>query len=241
MKSILIVKTGSTFPTIAKKYGDFEDWIISGTQIPQNNFSIVSPFMGQPLPKQNAFAGIIITGSHSMVTGYETWSENIAKWLPNAVEIGIPILGICYGHQLLAHAMGGRAGFHPNGFEIGTVKVSKTRFANDDLLFCDLPASFEVQVNHTQSVLRFPREAKILASNTFEPHQAFVLQKHAWGVQFHPEFNQDIMKCYIMEQKDLLLAKGYDIDQLMSAVRPSLFGEVILKRFCEIALEADKA
>jgi GMP synthase (glutamine-hydrolysing) len=119
--------------------------------------------------------------------------------------------------------------------------VSKTRFANDDLLFCDLPASFEVQANHTQSVLRFPREAKILASNTFEPHQAFVLQKHAWGVQFHPEFNQDIMKCYIMEQKDLLLAKGYDIDQLMSAVRPSLFGEVILKRFCEIALEADKA
>ncbi|MBW1714829.1 MAG: glutamine amidotransferase [Deltaproteobacteria bacterium] len=241
MKSILIIKTGSTFPAIAKKYGDFEDWIISGTKIPRNKFSIVSPFMGQPLPEQDNFAGIIITGSHSMITEYETWSENIAKWVPKALEIGIAILGICYGHQLLAHAMGGRAGFHPNGFEIGTVKVSKTRFAKDDLLFADLPASLEVQVNHSQSVLKLPPEAKILASNTFEPHQAFVLQKHAWGVQFHPEFNQDIMKCYIMEQKDLLLAQGYDIDQLMSAVRPSLFGEAILNRFCEIALEADKA
>ena len=241
MKSILIVKTGSTFPTIAKKYGDFEDWIISRTQIPQNNFSIVSPFMGQPLPKQDDFAGIIITGSHSMVTEYETWGEHIAKWLPKAVETGVPILGICYGHQLLAHAMDGKAGFHPNGLEIGTVEVSKSRSANNDLLFSDLPTSFEVQVNHTQSVLRLPPKAKILASNAFEPHQAFVLQKHAWGVQFHPEFNQDIMKCYIMEQKDLLLAEGYDIDQLMSAVRPSLFGEAILSRFCEIALQADKA
>jgi len=44
-----------------------------------------------------------------------------------------------------------------------------------------------------------------------------------------------------MEQKDLLLAGGYDIDQLMSAVRPCLFGKAILNRFCEIALEADKA
>jgi GMP synthase (glutamine-hydrolysing) len=241
MKSILIVKTGSTFPTIAKKYGDFEDWIISGTQISQNHFSIVSPYMGQPLPKQDDFAGTIIAGSHSMVTGYETWGENIAQWLPKAVDIGIPILGICYGHQLLAHAMGGRAGFHPNGLEIGTVEVSKSRFANDDLLFGDLPTSFEVQASHAQSVLRLPHKAKILASNTFEPREAFVLQKHAWGVQFHPEFSQDIMRCYIMEQRDLLLTEGYDIDQLISAVRPCLFGEAILNRFCEIALEAGKA
>ena len=175
MKKLYIIKIGTTFPAIEKRLGDFDRWTANALDSVDVELGIVDAEHGDSLPKEEECAGVIITGSHAMVTDNVSWSVKLEKWIALLLKAQIPIFGICYGHQLLAHAMGGRAGFHPNGFEIGTVKVSKTRFANDDLLFCDLPASFEVQVNHTQSVLRLPHKAKILASNTFEPHQAFVL------------------------------------------------------------------
>ena len=58
-----------------------------------------------------------------MVSEREPWSERAAEWLREVAQRGIPLLGICYGHQLLAHALGGRVGANPQGREIGTVEV----------------------------------------------------------------------------------------------------------------------
>ena len=69
-----------------------------------------------------------------MVTQHLQWSERIAEWLPEAAERQIPTLGICYGHQLLAYALGGKAGNNPQGPEFGTVDVHLTKKAQNDLL-----------------------------------------------------------------------------------------------------------
>ena len=241
MKPILIIKTGSTSPTIAARHGDYEDWIISGMQIAEINFVVVAPFMGEPLPREKEFSGVVITGSRFMVTEPEAWTNETIRWLREAVSRPIPILGICYGHQLIAHAMGGKVDYHPKGREIGSVEVTKTLVAEDDLLFRDLPSKFDVYVSHLQSVLRIPPNSKVLASNGFEPHQAFVLNNHVWGVQFHPEFNENIMRESIIEQKDILQNEGYDIPQLISSLRPCPYGKFLLKRFSEIIIEFDKA
>src|SRR5690348_8631928 len=75
-------------------------------------------------------AGVVVTGSHSMVSHREPWSERAAQWLAGVVESDrVPVLGICYGHQLLAHALGGEAGDHPAAIEIGTVQVRTTEAA----------------------------------------------------------------------------------------------------------------
>ena len=234
MKPVLIIKTGNTFPSIAAEHGDFEDWIISGMRIAENDFSVVSPFMGQPLPGREEFSGIVITGSHSMVSEIQAWAEKVAAWLREVVSGSVPILGICYGHQLIAHAMGGKVDYHPKGREIGTVEVTRTTVAEDDLLFRDLPPVFDAYAAHAQSVVRLPPEAEILASNSFEPHHAFVLNNHVWGVQFHPEFNENIMRAYIIEQRDILQNEGHDISRMISSIRPCIYGESLLRRFCGI-------
>ncbi|UCC87581.1 MAG: gamma-glutamyl-gamma-aminobutyrate hydrolase family protein, partial [Anaerolineales bacterium] len=107
MKKILIIKAGSSFPSLVSRRGDFEDWILSGMQISPDQAMIVDVCQAGPLPVYHAISGVVITGSHAMVTEHQAWSERTAAWLPGAIERGIPTLGICYGHQLLAYAMGG--------------------------------------------------------------------------------------------------------------------------------------
>ena len=234
MKPLLIVKTGETFPAIAARYGDFEDWIISGIALPRDQFLIVSPFLSQPLPAVTEISGVIITGSHAMVSDAEAWSVKTANWLREIAPTKIPILGICYGHQLIAEALGGKVDFHPGGREIGTVKIAKTAAADNDPLFCGLPEDLMVHVAHAQSVIKLPPQATLLASNSFEPHHAFVLDNHIWGVQFHPEFTEDITKAYLLELKMTLQDEGFDISQLLSSLRPSQCRGIFLRKFYEI-------
>jgi len=233
MKPILIIKTGETFPSIKAQYGDFDDWIISGMQLPSDMFLVVPAYLGVPLPPIDTVSAAIITGSHSMVTDSEIWSENSAVWLSEAVDKKsvFPILGICYGHQLLAHAMGGKVGFHDKGREIGTATITKNREANDDPLFSSLPSEFSAHVSHSQSVISVPHGATILAHNSFESCHAFVLNDGVWGVQFHPEFTEDIVKAYILEHEQNILKEGNDPEQILASVRYASCGKILLRRF----------
>ena len=234
MKPILIIKTGQTFPSIAEKYGDFENWIMSGMGQTRDHFTIVAPFLSQPLPAANEISGVVITGSHAMVSDAEPWSVKTAEWLKKIAATNIPVLGICYGHQLIAAALGGEVDFHPRGREIGSVKITKMAVAGKDPLFCDLPRKLMVHVAHAQSVITLPKQVNLLAKNDFEPHHAFVIDNHIWGVQFHPEFTTEITKAYILELKEELQKEGLDAAQLISSLLPSRYGDFLLQRFYEI-------
>jgi len=232
MKPILIIKAGSTFPNIASKYGDFDDWVISGTNASRKHFRVVSIFQNEPLPEIDLFSGVVITGSHSMVSDDESWINDAINWLKKASKEKIPIFGICFGHQLICHALGGIVDYHPKGLEIGCVEVQKHDSAQD-FLFKDLPKRFNVYVTHKQSVVTLPPGANILASNAFERHQAVVINNHIWGVQFHPEFNQEIMIEYIEEHREYLQDRNLDIDSLIESTKPLLNGNHLLVKFYE--------
>jgi len=67
--------------------------------------AVVNPQLAA-LPEPRLFSGVILTGSHSMVTDHEAWSEQTARWIPAVMEASIPLLGICYGHQVIGYALG---------------------------------------------------------------------------------------------------------------------------------------
>jgi GMP synthase (glutamine-hydrolysing) len=110
MLNILVIKTGSTLPSLLDRQGDFEDWVIAGLGVPRDQVQVANVQAGDVLPEPDDVAGVVITGSHSMVTDHEPWSERAAAWLRRAVVRQTPVLGICYGHQLLAYALGGEVG-----------------------------------------------------------------------------------------------------------------------------------
>lgn len=231
MKKLLIAKAGETFPAVKGIWGDFEDFIITQMGLDEKDVYVISIYEKEPLPSLREISGMIITGSHNYVTRQEDWNVKFSEDVKEVAQRGIPILGISYGHQLIAQAFGGEVGYHPKGIEIGTVDIELTIDGINDPLLGVLPKQFLGQVTHEQTVLTLPKGAKVLAYNDFEPHQAFVIEDRIWGVQFHPEFNADIMHRYIDEQIEKLVQKNLDIDLLHDYVRETDYGTQLLERF----------
>ena len=230
MKTLLIIKTGSTFPAYKATLGDFDDFIRA--QLPDVDEVLVAPVVDRLwLPDYTAVSGVIITGSHAMVTDREPWSEFTAAWLRTIPADTVPVLGICYGHQLLAHAWGGTVDYHPQGEEIGTVEIELTAAGRLDPLLGVMPMQFLGHVTHAQTVLQLPPQSRILAFNEFESHHAFVLNGNQWGVQFHPEFNATIEQIYIREQRSDLEQAGRNFAAIETTVREHPFGRLLLQRF----------
>ena len=236
MRELIILKTGSTLPNLLARKGDFTDWIAAGLDAASTPIRIVDAENGDALPAYDDVAGVVITGSHDMVTERQPWSERAAAWLPGLVERGIPTLGICYGHQLLAHALGGEVGDNPNGREFGTIAVELEAEAADDPLLGGLPARLPVQVCHTQSALTLPAGARRLAQGSRDANQAFSVGEAAWGVQFHPEFDAEVVTAYIEHYDARLRAEGQDPDALIAACHDTPAGTTILRRFGQIVV-----
>ncbi len=234
MKALIIIKTGSTFPTIRQHSGDFEDWIIHGCGLADTPVSVIKIMDGEALPPVESLSGVIITGSPAMVTDQTEWMQKLSAWIPQVLKQQVPLLGICFGHQLLAQAMGGRVDYHPQGREIGTVAIHLTTEGKQDKLLGVLPASFMAHATHAQTVTRLPPSAHRLAENPIEANHAFRLGDNAWGLQFHPEFSADIMRAYINEQTGPLLNQGHDVGALQEAIVHTEAANALLGRFVEI-------
>lgn len=235
MDRIVIVKVGSTFPALAEARGDFEHWILAGMEGDGQPATVVDAAGGASLPSYEGIGGVVVTGSHAKVTDHEAWSERTAEWLVGAVEKALPLLGICYGHQLLAYALGGEVGDNPRGRDFGLAEVRLTEAARDDALLSGFPPAMRLYVAHSQSVLRLPGGAVRLASSGLDPNQAFVAGKCAWGVQFHPEFDAEVVQTYIEHFADALTAEGINPSRLAAACGDTPHGSRILRRFAQIA------
>jgi GMP synthase (glutamine-hydrolysing) len=229
---MLIVKTGTAHTALDDTDGDFEHWIARGLG---RRAQVSSVYEGDELPSPHATDGVVVTGSAAMVSHREPWAERTAAWLRAAVEAGVPVLGICFGHQLLAHALGGRVGPNPRGREIGTISVALADSAAADPLLGGLPDQIEVHATHMESVLELPPGAELLASSKLDPHHAFrVPGRPVWGVQFHPEFSAAVIRGYISARRDDLQAEGLDPDGLLAAVRETPWGDDIFARFAQL-------
>ncbi len=230
-KLTLILKTGGTIPAIAENAGDFEDWIVDAMSLSEDQFLCVSVFEGESLPDIASLSSIVITGSPAMVTQNLQWIRQSQDFILAAIEAGLPVLGICFGHQLLAHALGGRVDWHPHGREIGTTSVSLTSDAINDELFGDLAIHFPVHTTHMQTVTKLPAGTRVLANNQFEAHHALRFGERVWGVQFHPEFDASIMRGYIQARSEQIEAEGLNTKKLLSAVESTPQAFTLLEKF----------
>lgn len=231
-KPIMIIKTGSTIPELCAQKGDFEDWIASGLG---NNLPIqvIDVKNGATLPDADLFSAVVITGSHHMVTECLPWSEAAAGWLAQAVRQGMFVLGICYGHQLLAHALGGEVDDNPGGSEYGCTMIHLHPAACQDPLFSQMPNEFLAQVCHKQSVLKAPPGAIVLAYSSKDNCQAFVMD-NAWGVQFHPEFDAEVMRLYLRQFRQVLIDEGQEPEALLEGVGETPISTSLLGKFAHL-------
>lgn len=226
----LIVETGQPVATM-RRHGGFPHWIRVAAGLRADEAVVARVEQGEALPMREGFAGVIVTGSGAMVTERRDWSERSAEWLREAAHAGVPLLGICYGHQLLAHALGGEVGDHPQGREMGTVDLELHPPAADDPLFAGLPSRFTAQATHLQTVLRAPEGATVLAKSVHDACHAFRWGDRAWGVQFHPEFSAAHMRGYVRARREALQREGRDWREVSAGVSAAPQARSVLRRF----------
>lgn len=233
-KAVLILKTGNTIPQLQAEGVDFEDWFQAGMGLSKSQICVVAVHEGEDLPNIATVSAVVITGSPAYVTDLAPWNYIAAEFIKEAFDAKLPMMGVCYGHQLIAWAFGGRVDFHPLGREIGTVTLSGSEHVGTDKLLAGLPKTMEVNVSHQQSVIDLPVGAVPLYSNDFDPNHGFRLGEQTWCFQFHPEFDQTITRAYIQARQDEINKEGLDAEKLLAGVTETPESADILRRFRDI-------
>jgi GMP synthase (glutamine-hydrolysing) len=188
------------------------------------------------LPELTDSLGVIVTGSASSVVDMEPWMVRTAECLGELVRNQVPLLGICFGHQLLGHALGGRVARNPRGREMGTVELTLSR---PDPVIGDA-GSWHVNSTHLDTIVELPPNSQLLGATRLEPHAAVRFGAAAWGVQFHPELDARVMFEYFAARRELLEAEGFDFAGAERNLRDAPFGARVIARFLECA-EASSA
>ena len=227
-RSILVLQTGDPVPSVEARRGPFAQMIrdVIGP-LWAGGYEVADARVANPASTEG-IAAIVITGSAANVPEREPWMLRTEAWLRDAVGAGVPVFGICFGHQILAQALGGEVIRNPRGREIGTKTITKRAH---DPLFEGLPDEFHANVTHVDTVGRLPPGAVSLARSPLEDHHAIRFTETCYGVQFHPEIDADILRGYIETRREILAAEGIDPERLASEVNDGVAGTETLRNF----------
>ena len=147
-------------------------------------------------------SGIVLSGGPKSV-----YSPGAPDADPTMFSLGVPVLGICYGQQVMARALGGEVA------RTGIAEFGKSDLSVDapsSVLFDELPGEQVVWMSHNDAVVRAPEGFRQVASTPSSPVAAFEDPEHGlYGVQFHPEVSHtprgtDVLKNFLYEACDLL-------------------------------------
>ena len=196
MNKISVLIAGETSSTIKKKVGPKKKWYLDILPCPNSLVSFYDVYKNDNIPSYNNDDLWIITGSEFSVYEDLTWLNSFKNKILDAINIGKPILGICFGHQLLANVLGGTVVKNKLGWEVGYAPIELTSKGSDSFLFNDFSSYFYAAETHQDIVHKLPEKCTILAKNNMGL-QSFSYNDQIFGVQFHPEFSQDILDSYI--------------------------------------------
>ncbi len=225
MKPVLLM-TGHTFPELAERRGDFDTWFEAGAGIPLH---AVDAEGGETLPDPRGVDGVIVTGSKHSVHEKAPWSVTAGAWLAEAVRAEVPVLGVCYGHQLLGEAFGGEVGPNPNGREIGVVQIDRLV---EVPLFEGLEDRFAVVQTHSDAVNRPPPGWEVLARTDNTPVQA-MRHGSAITVQWHPEMDREVIRYYLAQRAEAVDAElgAGTAARLIAEAEDPVSGPMILRNW----------
>lgn len=187
MDKIIILDFGGQYcHLISRRIRDFG---VCAEIMPSNTFA-------KALQADKYIKGIILSGGARSV-----YEKNAPRFDKDILRLSIPILGICYGHQLIAHLMGGRVISEKSG-EYGLMKMN---IEKADEILARLGKSKNVWMNHRDIVVRLPKSFISIASTEHSKIAAFVNKdKNIFGVQFHPEVSHtengdQILKIFVID------------------------------------------
>ena len=201
-----IISCGPGLPEIVSKYGHSSEWIPSIINDSNLSISIKKIYNNDVLLVDDADAWIISGSKYSVYDNID-WIKQLESFVIDLEEENKPILGICFGHQLIAQALGGKVEKNIYGWELGSYRISLRNAAKSNPLFFGIKNNEIFYESHQDVVVELP-EGAIELAYTKKGNQSFVYNKNIFGVQFHPEFTFEVARALM----DLRISKGITID-----------------------------
>jgi GMP synthase (glutamine-hydrolysing) len=179
--------------------------------------------------------GLIFSGSPRDAWADDPLTHRLISVARESANQGKPLLGVCFGHQLLARAFGGNVQRHPVGWEVGETTVNLTPAAMASPIFAGMPQELHVIESHRDAVLSLPPGGELLAGNEHTPIQAFGIGRNVFGVQFHPEMSGDLLRHLWSDRRDRVRGEvDFDLDERLDSAGRTPEAERIFENFASI-------
>ena len=208
------------------QFGTAPDWIMSVLNNTPYNYIWIKSYTGETI-ELNEVDALILTGSPRSVYEELDWMQDLENKIRKLQSMDIPVLGICFGHQLIAKSLGGEVKLNQEGWELGAYPIQLTKHGAKSKILSGISDNDIVYQSHRDCITSLPNGAIELAFNN-KGIQAFSINKYIYGVQFHPEFSWDVIKKYV----SIRIASGVVVDD--STVPRSNAGQVVLHNFIEL-------
>lgn len=215
MKTLGILQADKVSPELAAVHGDYPEMFARLLAAHGTRFKTWCAVDGE-LPDSAAEAdAFVITGSRCSVYDDLPWIETLARRVNELIDDGAVVIGVCFGHQLIAHFRGGRTGPADVGWGVGVHRV--------DLVATEAwmqpPAqTLSLLASHADQVLALPPGATRLAGSAFCPNAMYRIGETVLCVQQHPEFTPQYAQ-------DLMAIRRSRIDPLVYAAAADTFGD----------------
>ena len=170
---------------------------------------------------------VVLGGPQSALDDAQTSPElvGVRELLRQALAADFPTLAVCLGAQLLAQVGGGTVRAGIDGPEVGALLVAKRDAADGDPLFAPLPLSPDVLQFHHDEISQLPPGATLLASSPMYAHQAFRVGRHVYGLQFHIETDEALVRQWAEADPVGVASSGLDLETVCAraaGVHPDL-------------------
>jgi GMP synthase (glutamine-hydrolysing) len=184
----------------------------------------VRPFAGDPLPASADLSGLVVLGAPDGSADDDTSEHLVAErqLIAEAVGLGLPVLGVCFGAQLLAVALGGTV-VTGGALEVGIGSAALTGAGRADPVLGSSRPELTVLHWHRHSYT-LPPAAVRLATSGASTEQAFRVNDHVYGLQFHVEINRDVAAVIADQMPAGALEPA-------AVARASTWGDQVLDRF----------
>lgn len=199
-----IIETGRPPEALQGEHGSYPDMFVRllGRENPEFAFTTFAAIDGEVPSDPKSCDGWLITGSRHGVYERLPWMAKLSELIRSAVAAKVPVVGICFGHQIMADALGGKVEKSDRGWGIGLHEYTVKAPAGAP---GDVPATITVPAVHQDQVVALPPGATVVAASDFCPYAAIAYDDTGLSFQGHPEFSEAYQRDLIAARRDTII------------------------------------